>query len=77
MHRPESYLDVAGGAIGGGYRVQAVQGRSTQAPIVFDTAADVAAAALLLGVSVLSAEADVRQACRTRGVRLLAQQETA
>lgn len=77
MHRPDSYLDVAGGAIGGGYRVQAVQGRSAQEPIVFDTAADVAAAALLLGVSVLSADLDVRLACQARGVKLLAQQEAA
>jgi hypothetical protein len=78
MTRPISYLDVGGDAIGGGYRV--CSGTASRAPfrerqqherVIVDTARDVAAAARLLGVPVLTTDPAVREACRSAGVGLI------
>jgi hypothetical protein len=71
MSLPAIYFDVAGAAIGGGYRVIFIKDRALQEQIIIDTAGDVAAAAKLCGAAVLTSQLDVRQACRERGVRLL------
>ena len=63
--------NVAGAAIGGGYRVIFIKDRALQEQIIIDTAGDVAAAAKLCGAAVLTSQLDIRQACRDRGVRLI------
>ena len=78
MTRPINYLDVGSDAIGGSYRV--CSGTASRATFrerrqheraLFDTARDVAAAARLLGVPVLAADPDIREACRSAGVDLI------
>ena len=74
-NRTEPYLDVAGNAIGGGYRVALIGGGRLRAQVVLDTARDVAAAAVLCGAPVLTQDVDVRLACRDGGARLVPQPE--
>lgn len=65
-----SYLDVGPG-LGGGYRVVRIRGLRCDAQLLFDTANDVAGAARLLGMAVLTADEAVQVACAQRGVALL------
>lgn len=73
--RPAAYLDAAGAAIGGGYRVIYVRGTLPQEQAIVDTAADVATIAVFCGVPVLSADSDIRSACRARNVGLVPTKE--
>lgn len=75
MSLPASYFDVAGAAIGGGYRVIAIRAGQLQEQIIIQTAEDVAAATKLCGAAVLTRDLAVRQACRMRGVRLISTME--
>lgn len=68
---PAEYLDV-GPAIAGGYRVALIRrGHFITAHVLIETACDVAAAARLCGLSVLSSEIEVTQACEQLGVVVL------
>jgi hypothetical protein len=73
MSRPSSYFDVAGAAIGGGYRVIYIHDRRQRQAII-ETANDVAAAARLCGVRVLSDAPDIRAACLQYGVGLIVEE---
>ena len=75
MNLPATYFDVAGTAIGGGYRVIFIKDRALQEQIIIDTAGDVAAAAKLCGAAVLTSQLDIRQTCRDHGVRLIDSRE--
>lgn len=67
---PERYLD-AGPAATGGYRVSLLGAGQAAVQVLIDTPRDVAAAARLFGVAVLSEDLTIRDACRAAGVRLL------
>ena len=69
---PPEYLDVRVAL--GGYQVIYVTPRA-QRQVIVETAADVAAMAILFQLAVLSVDADVRLACRAAGVRLIERQE--
>lgn len=64
------YLDVGPG-MAGGYRVARVSGARCEGQLLFDTANDVAAAARLCQLPVLSADAAVCDACASLGVAIL------
>ena len=74
MNMPAEYLDV-GRAIAGGWRVSLVRrsGRFDRiiANVLIETPCDVAAAARLCGLSVLSSEDAITQACDALGVAVL------
>ena len=73
--RPDRYLDVGIGVMGG-YRAAQIVGRMVVLQLLFDTASDVAAAAKLADLPVLTSDPPVQIACRTLGVKLLAANET-
>lgn len=64
---PRVYLDVGPG-LTGGYRVARVRGALCDGQLLFDTARDVAAAARLCGLAVLTTDTDVLAACAALGV---------
>ena len=61
------YLDVGPGLLAG-YRVARVSGSRCEGQLLFDTARDVAAAARLCGLAVLTTDTDVLAACAALGV---------
>lgn len=68
---PLSYFDV-GPALTGGWRVIRVHsGDRIQVQVIMETAADVAAAAKLCDVAVLTTHAELRARCAALGVRLV------
>ncbi|MBK9713411.1 MAG: hypothetical protein IPO81_19225 [Kouleothrix sp.] len=73
--QPDCYLDVAGDAIGGGFRVALISGGRLRAQALVDTARDVAAVAVLCDAPVLTHDTEVRRACRDGGARLVAHAE--
>ena len=75
MSLPDSYFDVAGAAIGGGYRVMYLSAGHLTQQAIFESANDIAAAALFCGARVLTRDADVRAACRARHVPIVALEE--
>lgn len=67
MSKPDRLLDV-GVALFGGYRVALMTGLRCDGQALFDTAADVAACAALLGVQVATSDDQVAEACRALGI---------
>jgi hypothetical protein len=67
MTLPAISFDVAGAAIGGGYRVMYIRSGMPTRQAIFDTPRDCAAAAMLCDAAVLTRDADVRAACRAAG----------
>lgn len=67
MSKNDRFLD-CGPALFGGYRVALMTNLRCDGQALFDTAADVAACAALLGVAVLTSDDRVVAACRALGV---------
>ena len=67
---PTAMLDV-GPALGGGYRVARIIGPRCEGQLLFDTAGDVAAAARLCGLAVLTSDDAIAAACAALGVVVL------
>lgn len=67
MSKPDRLLDV-GPAMFGGYRVALMSGLRCDGQALFDTAADVAACAALMGVQVATSDDQVLEACKALGV---------
>lgn len=63
----ERYFDVST-ALTGGYCVVLVRGRRVEGQALFDTANDIASAAALAGLPVLTSDAAIVQACAALGV---------
>lgn len=70
MITPRTYLDVGAG-LASGYRVARVSGSRCEGQLLFDTANDVAAAARLCGLPVLTGDVAVCDACAALGVLIL------
>jgi hypothetical protein len=69
QRRPPQYLAAEPAQVGG-YRAILVRGGTyPQRQEILETAADVAAAARLIDVPVLTSDASIRAACGARGVR--------
>jgi hypothetical protein len=64
----ETYLDVGPALLVPGYRVALMVGWRCAGQAIFDTANDVAAAASLAGLAVLTDDDAVAQACKALGV---------
>jgi hypothetical protein len=65
--KPERLFDV-GPALFGGFRVALMCGLRCDGQALFETAPDVAAAAALMGVAVLTSDEGIIDACRALGV---------
>lgn len=67
MSKPDRVLDV-GPALFGGYRVALLTGLRCDGQALFETAHDVAACAALMGVTVLTCDGQVADACKALGI---------
>jgi hypothetical protein len=65
--KPDTYYDV-GPALFGGFRVALMRGLRCDGQALFETASDVAAAASLAGVAVLTSDVAIVSACKALGV---------
>jgi hypothetical protein len=68
MKQSDRFLDAGAGLLPGTYRVALMTGLRCDGQALFDTANDVAAAAALLGVVVLTEDDDVLASCKALGV---------
>lgn len=67
MSTTDRFFDV-GPALFGGYRVALMRGLRCEGQALFDTAHDVAAAAALAGLAVLTVDSEIIQACKALNV---------
>jgi len=75
MSLPDSYFDAAGASTGDGYRVLYLRPERTTRMAIFACAADVASAAYLCVVPILTRDPDIRDAAQKRGVRVISTEE--
>lgn len=66
--KPEPYFDVGPALLVPGYRVALMSGSYCRGQALFETASDVAAAASLAGLAVLTDDSAVQAACKALGV---------
>lgn len=66
--KADCYYDVAPALLVPGYRVALMRGQRCDGQALFETAADVAAAASLAGLAVLTDDTAVAAACKALGV---------
>jgi predicted regulator of amino acid metabolism with ACT domain len=72
---PDAYFDVAVAAHDAGYRVLYLRPERTTRMAIFACAADVASAAYLCVVPILTRDPDIRDAAQKRGVRVISTEE--